>query len=249
MSASIATYPDREQLAAAAADLLVQQIDATLATQPRCSLVLAGGTTPVLLYRLLAQRPYRTQIAWERLWVLWGDERYVPLADPQSNAGMAMRELLDHVPIPPAQVLPMPTTYADPHAAAAAYQQQVQHVLASGSGQLDIVLLGMGADGHIASLFPDHAALALPEPVLVTAIDDAPKPPPRRITLTLPALQQAGLVLLLVAGADKAAAVQRHSRVIWRCLWPVCSPCMGGCYGCWMPLPRPHASRRGSEPK
>ncbi|NJL04923.1 MAG: 6-phosphogluconolactonase [Chloroflexaceae bacterium] len=231
MPPSISTYPDQQQLATAAADLLVQQIAATLATQPRCSLVLTGGTTPVLLYRLLAQLPYRTQIAWERLWVLWGDERYVPLADPQSNAGIAMRELLDHVPIPPAQVLPMPTTYADPHAAAAAYQQQVQQILAGGTGQLDIVLLGMGPDGHIASLFPDHAALTLPDTVLVTAIDDSPKPPPQRITLTLPALQQAGLVLLLVAGAEKAAAVQRsragdlalpaarvqppHGRVLW----------------------------------
>ncbi len=231
MPPSISIYPDQEQLATAAADLLVQQIAATLATQPRCSLVLTGGTTPVLLYRLLAQQPYRTQIAWERLWVLWGDERYVPLTDPQSNAGIATRELLNHVPIPPAQVLPMPTTAANPHAAAAAYQQQVQQILADGSGQLDIVLLGMGPDGHIASLFPDHAALTLPDTVLVTAIDDSPKPPSQRITLTLPALQQAGLVLLLVAGAEKAAAVQRalagdlalpvarvqppHGRVLW----------------------------------
>lgn len=205
---TIQIYPDTSALFAAAADIIQQQLALTLQQYPQANLVLTGGSTPTGLYRLLASDAHRTRINWQRLWVLWGDERNVPLDDPQSNAGVAMHALLQHVPLPPAQVLPMTTTTAtDLAATAAAYQQQVQAVLAGGSGQFDVLLLGMGPDGHIASLFPGHPALHLPNDVLVTAISDSPKPPPQRITLTMPALHRATLVLYLVAGSDKARAV------------------------------------------
>ncbi len=231
---TVQVYTEKPALFAAAAELIQQQIAHALRRSARAILVLTGGNTPIGLYELLASPAYRDQIAWQQVWVLWGDERNVPLDDAASNAGMAMHTLLHHVPIPPAQVLPMITTpAADLATTAAAYQQQVQAVLAGGSGLLDVLLLGMGADGHVASLFPGHAALDLPAEVLVTAISDAPKPPPQRITLTLPALNRAALVLLLVTGGDKAAAVAHalhgiageplpaarvqppHGRVVW----------------------------------
>lgn len=158
------------------------------------SLVLAGGTTPRRCYELLAAMD---GIPWGRVSVLFGDERCVPPFDPESNFAMAREALLDRVA--PANVHRMPAELG-PEDGATAYA----HVVALAS-PLDVVLLGVGEDGHTASLFPGHRALESTD--LTIGIRDSPKPPPERVTLTLTALRAARRVIILATGAGKADAV------------------------------------------
>jgi 6-phosphogluconolactonase len=162
------------------------------------SLVLAGGTTPRRCYELLAH----IDVAWGRVSVLFGDERCVHADHPDSNYRMAREALLDHVA--PATVYRIPAELG-PDEAAGLYA----HVVGALS-PLDIVLLGVGEDGHTASLFPGHPALTASG--LAVGIRDSPKPPPQRVTLTLPALQAARRVIILATGAGKADAVARAKR-------------------------------------
>ncbi|TAN34806.1 6-phosphogluconolactonase [bacterium] len=178
--------------AAAAAD-----IAAALREGAR-TLVLAGGTTPRQCYELLS----RLEVAWGRVAVLFGDERCVPPDHPDSNYRMARESLLDRVA--PATVYRMPGELG-PDAAARAYARVIEAV-----APLDVVLLGVGEDGHTASLFPGHVALRAPG--LAVGIHDAPKPPPQRVTLTLTALQAARRVIILATGSGKADAVARAKR-------------------------------------
>jgi len=178
--------------AAAAAD-----IAAALAEGAR-TLVLAGGTTFRRCYELLAQM----DVEWGRVTILFGDERCVPPDHPDSNYRMARAALLDRVA--PATVHRMPAELG-PEEGAGAYA----HVVA-GLAPLDVVLLGVGEDGHTASLFPGHPALKAEGWAI--GIRDAPKPPPERVTLTLKALQGARRVILLATGAGKGDAVARAKR-------------------------------------
>ena len=162
------------------------------------TLVLAGGTTPKRCYELLSH----LEVEWGRVAVLFGDERCVHPDHPDSNYRMARESLLDRVA--PATVYRMPGELG-PDEAAGAYA----HVVAA-VGPLDVVLLGVGEDGHTASLFPGHAALQAPG--LAVGIRDAPKSPPQRVTLTLSALQSARRVIILATGAGKADAVARAKR-------------------------------------
>ena len=158
------------------------------------SLVLAGGTTPRRCYELLATT---SGIPWGRVSVLFGDERCVDPFDPESNYAMAKEALLDKVA--PASVYRMPAELG-PQEGATAYA----HVVALAS-PLDVVVLGVGEDGHTASLFPGHRALESTD--LTIGIRDSPKPPPDRVTLTLVALRAARRVIILATGAGKAHAV------------------------------------------
>ncbi len=162
------------------------------------SLVLAGGTTPRRCYELLS----RLDVAWGRVSVLFGDERCVHADHPDSNYRMAREALLDHVA--PATVYRIPAELG-PDEAAGLYAHVVGAV-----APLDVVLLGVGEDGHTASLFPGHPALKATG--LAVGIRDSPKPPPQRVTLTLPALQAARRVIILATGAGKADAVARAKR-------------------------------------
>jgi 6-phosphogluconolactonase len=162
------------------------------------TLVLAGGSTPQRCYALLVGRP----IEWGRVTVLFGDERCVPPDDPESNYRMAFDTLLAHVA--PASVHRMPGELGA-EAAAAEYERVVRSV-----GNLDLVLLGLGEDGHTASLFPGHPELSASG--LVTGVHGAPKPPPDRVSLTLEALNAARRVVFLATGAGKREAFQRAQR-------------------------------------
>jgi 6-phosphogluconolactonase len=157
------------------------------------SLVLAGGTTPKRCYELLAQLP----VEWGRVAVLFGDERCVPPNHPESNYRMAREALLDRVW--PATVYRIPAELG-PEEGADAYAEVVANV-----APLDLVLLGVGEDGHVASLFPGHPVLQADG--LTAGVRDSPKPPPERVTLTLEALRDARSVLILATGQGKAAAV------------------------------------------
>jgi 6-phosphogluconolactonase len=193
MSIEFVVLETAEDVAAAAA----AEIAAALGEGAR-TLVLAGGTTPQRCYELLSQ----TDVVWGRVSILFGDERCVPPHHPDSNYRMARESLLDRVS--PATVHRMPAELG-PDVGAELYAQVVAE-----AGQLDLVTLGVGEDGHTASLFPGHPALKAPG--LAVGIHDSPKPPPQRVTLTLAALQSARRVIILATGAGKAAAVARAKR-------------------------------------
>lgn len=190
---NVRVLDDPEAVAAATADLVAGTIDAGLRT-----LVLAGGSTPRRAYELLAERP----LPWGRVAVLFGDERCVPATDPESNYWMAHETLLERVH--PGTVHRMPGELGA-EAAAALYDGVVR-----ATSPLDLVLLGMGPDGHTASLFPGNPALDATGGAV--AVHDAPKPPPDRVSLTLHALRTARRVVLVVTGADKAGGLRGAQR-------------------------------------
>ncbi|HXM59146.1 MAG TPA: 6-phosphogluconolactonase [Candidatus Dormibacteraeota bacterium] len=190
---NVRVLDDPAAVAAATADLVASAITAGAHT-----LVLAGGSTPRRAHALLAER----RLPWGGVTVLFGDERCVPPDDPESNYGQAFEELLRHVH--PGSVHRMPGELGAEEAAAR-YDAIVREL-----SPLDLVLLGMGPDGHTASLFPGHAALTADG--CAVAVHGAPKPPPDRVSLTLPALRSARHVVFLVTGADKAEALAMAAR-------------------------------------
>ncbi len=200
----IVVYESLELMQQAAAERVAAAIQQAVTARGRCIIALSGGSTPRGFHQRLVAAPLREQIPWEQLYVIWGDDRYVPHDDPESNYRMARETLLDHVPIPAEQILPMPTSADDPAQAAAGYEQQLHLLAGDAEFWIDIAIMGMGPDGHTASLFPEHPGLDAPAGQLVIAIDNSPKPPPRRLTLTIAALNQVGTAFFLVSGADKS---------------------------------------------
>ena len=186
-------------LAQTAADWIVRVLADTIAARGHATLALAGGRTPEPVYRALAAPPVRERVEWPRVEFYFGDERAVPPDDPASNYRLAYRTLFEHLPADPARIHRMPAELRDLEAAAEAYARLLPP-------QLDLLLLGMGADGHTASLFPRSPVLA--ERRLV-AVAQAPYPPPVRLTITPPVIRAAERIAVLVTGSDKAAMVTR----------------------------------------
>lgn len=197
---------DPEQLARVAADLFAELARQQVATGGCCAVVLAGGETPRRTYQLLAQEPWRSSIPWDRLQFFWGDERCVPANDPRSNQLMARTALLDRLALTSEQLHPIRSDLPA-GLAAEAYQTELQRFFGNKPPRFDLVLLGLGDDGHTASLLPGSAVLA--EQVRWTAVTRRPEEPFDRVTLTAPLINQAKRILFLVAGAAKAA-VLRH---------------------------------------
>lgn len=191
---------DLEALSRAAAEEIAHLAQQAVAARGRFTMALSGGRTPEKLYRLLSGE-YRHAIPWEAVHLFWGDERYLPPEHAESNYRMAHEALLAHVPVPPEQVHPMPTLLPEPDEAARRYEEELRRALGPAGPRLDLVLLGMGADGHTASLFPGTRAVE--EQVRWVVPVQAPVEPSLRLTLTRPVLEQAGRLLFLVAGADK----------------------------------------------
>jgi 6-phosphogluconolactonase len=210
MSTSVHTYPDTAALVAAAGERLTEEIASVIEFRGRATIVLTGGGTGIGMLSKLADNGDR--IDWSKVHLFWGDDRYVPEDDDERNYKQAREALLDQVGIPAANVHAMPAADGefgdDLDAAALAYEQ----VLAANAepGQpaphFDVHLLGMGPEGHINSLFPDTPAVRETSRMVI-GVADSPKPPPRRITLTLPAIQRSREVWLIVSGAAKADAV------------------------------------------
>lgn len=198
--------PDLESLSLAAAEMLAGRINAAVDRRGRCALVLAGGRTPRRTYELLAER-FGNVVRWPRVDLFWGDERYVGPDDPRSNYRLARSALLDRIPVPPLNVYPVPTGHADPEIGAREYEARIRAYFGARPPRFDILLLGMAADGHVASLFPGHPALD--ERTRWVVAVTVPADPPRRVTMTLPLINQARAVVFLVAGAAKADAVRR----------------------------------------
>ena len=193
------------ELAPRAAAWIVEQFaerDGTIAV------ALSGGATPRPVYERLAAAPHRDRVPWPRVHWFWGDERFVPKTHRDSNDRMAREALLSRAPVPPANIHPIPTEGMSPEAAAAAYDAELRRFyreVRRDGALFDVTLLGIGADGHTASLFPGDAALD-EKSSWAAAVRSRPEP---RITLTLPALNSSRAVAFLAAGAEKRAALSR----------------------------------------
>jgi 6-phosphogluconolactonase len=199
----VRVFPDAQALSAAAAAWVADELADGVRARGRASFVLSGGSTPRTLYELLAAR-FKDRIPWTSVHVFWSDERYVPHDDPLSNYRMAKKALLDQAGIPAAQIYPMPTDSPEPQAAARDYETVVAHYFAGTPPVFDVMLLGIGADGHMASVFPGSSAITSARVVVAVT---APAEPPSRLTLTLPVIASARRIGVLVAGTVKAAAL------------------------------------------
>lgn len=198
-------YSDLETLSRELARRVAKVVREALDSAERFTIALAGGSSPRSVYRLLGLN-HGTDIPWQRVHFFWGDERYLPLDDPRSNYRMARESLLAHIPVPSENVHPMPTDDASSAEAAKTYEKTLRDFFAAPWPCFDLVLLGIGGDGHTASLFPGSPALAECERWVVAV--EAPVEPPVRLTLTLPVINHAWRIYFLAAGAGKAEAVR-----------------------------------------
>ncbi len=207
-SAKVLVAEGPGDVASAACRLVLDAERAAIADHGTFSIALAGGSTPRRLYELLATSETATFARWK---VFFGDERWVPANDPDSNWRMAREALLDHVPIPGNQIHPIDTGAGTPSKAAMLYSLVIDRTVAHAAGEyprFDVVLLGLGADGHTASLFPGSSALvAAPNEIAVATW--APSQRTWRVTLTAGVLSAAHSILFLVSGAEKAEALSR----------------------------------------
>jgi 6-phosphogluconolactonase len=209
----VIVYRDGPLLAQAVAARLVTALTDAAAARGSASVVLTGGGIGTKVLEELAVAPARDAIGWRHLDIWWGDERFVPAGDPDRNETGARAALLDHVDADPARIHPMPGPDGpdgdDPDAAAARYASW----LADAAGPegpvpaFDVLMLGIGPEGHVASLFPGLPALGDARPVV--AVRDSPKPPPTRLSLTFPSIQAAREIWILASGEEKADAVAR----------------------------------------
>jgi 6-phosphogluconolactonase len=202
---------DASAIAEAAAERLVGRV---VAAKDRAAVCLTGGSSPEGLYRLLATEPWRRRVPWDRVHWFIGDDRFVPADDPLNNMGMARRLLLDRVDAPPGNIHPMPTDAGSPEAAAQRYQDALKRFY--GAEQLDparplfdLVLMGLGSDGHTASLFPHSPALDETERWVVGIAMSGLEPFVPRVTLTFPALASTREMLFLVNGQGKRETLGR----------------------------------------
>lgn len=200
MQLHISANPDA--LSTSYADWLVDYIKEVLQRQDRFTIALSGGSTPKKLHELLATPAYKDRIDWTKLHVFWGDERFVPFNDERSNAKMAYDTLLDHVPVPAAQIHVMQTENISPEASAAAYEQLLHTYFDGKATSFDLVILGMGDDGHTLSLFPGkpviHETAKWVTAFWLEAQDMY------RVTLTHPVVNNAACVTFLATGEKKA---------------------------------------------
>ena len=205
-------YPNPLTLAQAAAGQIVNACASALAQHERLSLALCGGSTPRAIYSLLSQDSYSTRLDWRRLHIFWGDERLVPPDHPESNYLLAWEHLLSPLPIPEANIHRM-RGELEPDEAAADYELELRRFFAASGDQppaFDLILLGMGEDGHVASLFPGSPVLGVQDR-WVAAVEHNVPPPPLvpRLTLTLPVLNAAHNMILVVSGERKAERLRQ----------------------------------------
>jgi 6-phosphogluconolactonase len=196
-----------QDLFQAAADEVIRAATEAVTLRGRFTIALSGGSTPRNLYTLIAANA-SANLPWAQMCFFWGDERHVPPSDPESNYRMAEETILSKIPVPPANIFRIPAENPDASAAAEAYEQTLRKFFALAPGEFprfDLILLGMGPDGHTASLFPETAALH--EKSRLVVANWVEKLNTSRITFTLPVLNAARCVTFLVSGTDKAAVL------------------------------------------
>jgi 6-phosphogluconolactonase len=204
-------FQNLDTLSETAAQYVTDSARRAIAERGRFTLVLAGGSTPRRLYQLLATPAWREQIEWDRWHFFLGDERLVPPTDKDSNFGMAREALLAHVPVRAAQIHRVPTEVGAADTVAARYQDDIRDFFGLSANEwprFDLVLLGMGSDGHTASLFPGKPTLDETERLVVASPPGTLPPPVDRVTFTFPLLNAARAVAFLVAGEDKRPALR-----------------------------------------
>ncbi len=208
MTSDLRIFPDISSLSRAAAGLFVEAARQSVFERGRFLAALSGGGSPAGLYRLLAEAPYRSQVDWSRVHVFWGDERCVPPDDPGSNYGQAHETLLSRVPIPAGNIQRIKGEL-DPQAASDDYTQALKDYAEPGRNwpRFDLALLGLGEDGHTASLFPGSPVETVSPALAVTA--DYQGRPAERVTMTPMVFNDARRILFLVAGANKAVTLSR----------------------------------------
>jgi 6-phosphogluconolactonase len=196
-----------QDLFQAAAEEVIRAATDAVAKRGRFAIALSGGSTPKNLYTLIAANA-SASLPWDRMFFFWGDERHVPPDDADSNYRMAKETLLSKIAVPPANIFPLPAENPDASAAAETYEETLRKFFALAPGEFprfDLILLGMGPDGHTASLFPETAALQ--EKSRLVVANWVEKLHASRITFTLPVLNAARCVAFLVSGTDKAAVL------------------------------------------
>lgn len=196
-------FADGDSLIEAAAQLFAEIAIASVAERGRFTVALSGGGTPQGLYQRLARPPYRDDIPWAHAHLYWGDERLVPPNDPGSNYAQAARTLIRHLPIPEENIHRAKGELS-PHEAVQEYRRQLRRFLPPGSERFDLVLMGMGSDGHTASLFPGPVSPAESEEAVISVTAKYEGRPANRLTLTPLVFNNARNVVFLVAGANKA---------------------------------------------
>jgi 6-phosphogluconolactonase len=204
MKKLVEVLADKQALIERALTLVLEKIDTTLAQSDRCTIALSGGSTPKPLYEALSSQP----LDWGKIHIFWGDERYVSPDHPDSNQRMARLAWLDRVPIPPDNLHPMPTASQDPALDAVKCENEIRQwfgVLAPHLPIFDIVLLGMGDDGHTASLFPHTEALTVIDRCITVGDKDGQP----RLTFTAPLINQSRTVIFVVAGESKRPALRQ----------------------------------------
>jgi 6-phosphogluconolactonase len=201
----ITVCADSEAMSRAAAELFAQESLKAVQARGRFVVLLSGGGTPRRTYQLLASSPLREQVPWHAVHVFWGDERSVPSDDPRSNARMARQELLDHVSVPVDQIHPIPYR-SSPNESAVGYEKLLHIFFSGGPPRFDLVFLGLGDNGHTASLFPWTAVVdELKKWVSEVYVEEDDL---YRVTLTAPVINQAELIIFLVSGSGKAAILR-----------------------------------------
>ena len=211
MSPAVTIFTDSDDLAAHAADRITRAAQKAIRARGRAMLALAGGATPEKTYSMLAQPGRRSRVDWAHTYLFFGDERFVRLDDPSSNFAMVHRTLLAPVSVPAGHAFPVPTHLGTAAAAAAEYAATLAKAFGIGDSRdpppFDLILLGLGEDGHTASLFPGAASLRVTDRWVVASPSGTLPPPAERITLTFPVLNAAREILFLVSGQNKAEAL------------------------------------------
>jgi 6-phosphogluconolactonase len=216
MKPGIHRYPSLEDLSRAAAEYICEIAEGAIKERGIFTFVLSGGTTPRLLYEELTKEPYASRVDWQHTHLFWGDERCVPSDNPDSNFSLAFQTLISRVDVPPPNIHRIPATTGSAKAVAEEYektlreffQPAVENDSSISFPSFDLVLLGMGVDGHTASLFPGDAALEERTSWVVAVEGSSASPPVPRITLTLPVINEAKCVIFLVSGSNKLKVLQ-----------------------------------------
>ena len=206
MNKNIHAYPNKEKLVAATTERIADCMEQAIQKNGLCNMALSGGKTPGGIFSLLASNPYRDRLDWSRLHIFWGDERMVPPEHQDSNFRLVQETLLDHIKMPDENVHRMRGEIA-PEEAAKEYAELLHDHFKGSLPCFDLMLLGLGEDGHTASLFPETDAVEECEKHAVAVF--VPKLDAWRVTLTLPVLNAARKILFLVSGKSKSKMVQR----------------------------------------
>lgn len=206
MKCELRIHDDSETLGRAVTEALVDVVERTLEKSDRFTIALSGGSTPLVIYRFLAGE-FADRVPWEKMHFYWGDERYVPHDDPESNYRLFRETVMKAVRIPDENIHPMPTSRGNPDADASEYEDSMRKDFDAVRPRFDLILLGMGKDGHVASLFPGSRALDEKARWVVAVRADAD--PPVRLTLTPVVLNAASNVWFIVSGREKADILKR----------------------------------------